>query len=88
MRAGKVSIETLHKCTCANAEMRTRPRLSDGVAMVHNVRWTLVLDGPKRSVDCAGAKRRLHAKEKVEVGFNENLKILYAYTNFFPIFSR
>ena len=33
MRAGKVSIETLHKCTCANAEMRTRPRLSDRVAM-------------------------------------------------------
>ena len=31
--------------------MRTRPRLSGCAAKVHNVQWTLVLDGPKRSED-------------------------------------
>ena len=33
LRAGKVSIEALHKYTCAKAEMRTRPRLSGEAAM-------------------------------------------------------
>jgi len=49
----------LHEKSCA--VMRTRPRPSGCAARVHNVRWTLVLDRPKRSVDggdCVAAPTR------------------------------
>ena len=48
--------------------MRTRPRLSDCVAKVHNVRWTLVLDGPKRSED-RGEVRSTRPARKGYYGF-------------------
>jgi len=43
----------------ANAPTTERPK----DAKVHNVRWTLVLDRPKRSVEVwVGAEHRLHAR--------------------------
>jgi len=47
--------------------MRTRPRPRNKVARVRNVRWTLVPDGPKRSVDVGGAKREPTRKRKGKV---------------------
>jgi len=52
LRVGKVSMEVCSEASFRNTlSMRTRPRPSDDVARVHNVRWTLVSDGPKRSED-------------------------------------
>jgi len=53
LRAGKVSMRAncVSLLTCSCTVMRTRPRPSGDAARVHNVWWTLVLDGPKRSVD-------------------------------------
>ena len=61
MRANCVSLLT-GSCTV----MLARPRRSDEVAEVHNVRWTLVLDGPKRSVEVASAKRGGCTKRKTD----------------------
>ena len=94
VRAGKVSIEALHKCTCANTEMRTRPRPS-GFA----TRWghevvparkpkanaptteRLCREGPQRPGDVGldGPKRSVDVGKRVARAYT-NLFYLVLYT--------